>query len=86
MRNLLKNRLIEVIDNVSEGEFVGVVNFIKNLKFKDEKEENEILNDVELIAFNFTTSMIIFSVCFSTNLLLRCKPFSIIKIVNKFSL
>lgn len=65
MRNLLKNRLIEVIDNVSEGEFVGVVNFIKNLKFKDEKEENEILNDVELIAFNFTTSMIIFLFVFN---------------------
>jgi hypothetical protein len=47
--NLLKNRLKEVIDNLSEDELTEVVNFIEYLKFKDEKEENEILNDVELM-------------------------------------
>ncbi|ADQ41726.1 hypothetical protein Calkr_2265 [Caldicellulosiruptor acetigenus I77R1B] len=49
MSNLLKNRLKEVIDNLSEDELTEVVNFIEYLKFKDEKEENEILNDVELM-------------------------------------
>lgn len=49
MSNLLKNRLKEVIDNFSEDEFIEVVNFIEYLKFKDEKEENEIFNDVELM-------------------------------------
>lgn len=49
MSNLLKNRLKEVIDNLSEDELTEVVNFIEYLKFKDEKEENEILNDVEIM-------------------------------------
>lgn len=49
MSNLLKNRLKEAIDNLSEDELTEVVNFIEYLKFKDEKEENEILNDVELM-------------------------------------
>lgn len=49
MSNLLKNRLKEVIDKLSEDELTEVVNFIEYLKFKDEKEENEILNDVELM-------------------------------------
>lgn len=49
MDNLLKNKVKEIIENLQEEELAEVIDFIEYLRFKEEKEENEILNDVELI-------------------------------------
>ncbi|KHO63160.1 hypothetical protein THYS13_12720 [Thermoanaerobacter sp. YS13] len=49
MDNLLKNKVKEIIDNLQEEELAEVIDFIEYLKFKKEREENEILNDIELL-------------------------------------
>ncbi|SDG32037.1 hypothetical protein SAMN04244560_02143 [Thermoanaerobacter thermohydrosulfuricus] len=49
MNNLLKNKVKEIIDSLQEEELAEVINFIEYLKFREEKEEEEILSDVELI-------------------------------------
>jgi|GEM_PF-2539827 len=49
MDNLLKNKVKEIIDNLQEEELAEVIDFIEYLKFKEEREENEILNDIELL-------------------------------------
>ncbi|ADQ05473.1 hypothetical protein Calow_1947 [Caldicellulosiruptor owensensis OL] len=49
MNNLLRNKLKEIVDSLHEEELTEVINFTEYLKFKEEKEENEIFNDVELM-------------------------------------
>lgn len=49
MNNLLKNKVKEIIDSLQEEELAEVINFIEYLKFREEKEKEEILSDVELI-------------------------------------